>query len=193
VFTGDSPHEIRNWRDADPRIAVGFEGAPGHQAAGLPYGAASARGLYGNSPNANSFPGYPAESYRTWGGFDWMTATVGGLWDSLLAEGKPWWNRRHPGRHPRLPPPDPPRRPPAPPTPAGRRQSPHPLRTPEPAKVLRRPLAPKAVVVERELVARDAAAETELVALALFIALGSPRVQVEKTPKRLLHSLKVGR
>ncbi|MFD1050973.1 hypothetical protein ACFQ1S_38320, partial [Kibdelosporangium lantanae] len=25
------------------------------------------------------------------GGFDWMTATVGGLWDSLLAEGKPWW------------------------------------------------------------------------------------------------------
>lgn len=27
----------------------------------------------------------------TYGGFDWMTATVGGLWDSLLAEGKPWW------------------------------------------------------------------------------------------------------
>jgi len=89
----DSPHEIRGWRDADPRIAVGFEGAPGHQAAGLPagIGGASARGFYGNSPNANSFPGYPAESYRTWGGFDWMTATVGGLWDSLLAEGKPWW------------------------------------------------------------------------------------------------------
>jgi hypothetical protein len=89
----DSPHEIRNWRDADPRIAVGFEGAPGHQAAGLPkgIGAAGARGLYGNAPGANSFPGYPAESYRTWGGFDWMTATVGGLWDSLLAEGKPWW------------------------------------------------------------------------------------------------------
>jgi PHP domain-containing protein len=89
----DSPHEIRNWRDADPRIAVGFEGAPGHQAGGLPaaIGAGGARGLYGNAPNANSFPGYPAESYRTWGGFDWMTATVGGLWDSLLAEGKPWW------------------------------------------------------------------------------------------------------
>lgn len=89
----DSPHEIRNWRDADPRIAIGFEGAPGHQAAGLPkgIGGASARGFYGNTPGANSFPGYPAESYRTWGGFDWMTATVGGLWDSLLAEGKPWW------------------------------------------------------------------------------------------------------
>jgi hypothetical protein len=29
----DSPHEIRAWRDAAPRIAVGMEGAPGHQAA----------------------------------------------------------------------------------------------------------------------------------------------------------------
>ncbi|UIX29975.1 PHP domain-containing protein [Streptomyces sp. GQFP] len=92
----DSPHEIRAWRDASPashQIAVGFEGAPGHQAAGLPapLGPARARGIYDNNPSANSFPGYPLESYRTWGGFDWMTATVGGLWDSLIAEGKPWW------------------------------------------------------------------------------------------------------
>ena len=91
----DSPHEIRGWRDASPsrQIAVGFEGAPGHQAAGLPapLGMARARGIYDNNPTANSFPGYPLESYRTWGGFDWMTATVGGLWDSLIAEGKPWW------------------------------------------------------------------------------------------------------
>ncbi|MFD7402106.1 PHP domain-containing protein [Streptomyces sp. NPDC059866] len=92
----DSPHEIRAWRDATPashQIAVGFEGAPGHQAAGIPapLGMARARGIYDNNPSANSFAGYPLESYRTWGGFDWMTATVGGLWDSLLAEGKPWW------------------------------------------------------------------------------------------------------
>ncbi|MFF3818266.1 PHP domain-containing protein [Streptomyces bluensis] len=92
----DSPHEIRAWRDATPaehQIAVGFEGAPGHQAAGLPapLGPGRARGIYDNNPSASSFPGYPLESYRTWGGFDWMTATVGGLWDSLLAEGKPWW------------------------------------------------------------------------------------------------------
>jgi hypothetical protein len=89
----DSPHEIRGWRDAQPRIAVGMEGAPGHQAGGLPapHGPGSARGLYDNSPSPASFAGYPAESYRTFGGFDWMTATVGGLWDSLLAEGKPWW------------------------------------------------------------------------------------------------------
>ncbi|MDN3256491.1 hypothetical protein J2S54_001448 [Streptomyces sp. DSM 42143] len=93
----DSPHEIRAWRDAtgtgDRQIAVGFEGAPGHQAAGLPkpLGMGRARGIYDGSPGANSFPGYPLESYRTWGGFDWMTATVGGLWDSLIAEGRPWW------------------------------------------------------------------------------------------------------
>jgi hypothetical protein len=92
----DSPHEIRAWRDATDaghQIAVGFEGAPGHQAAGLPapHGPGRPRGYYDNTPGANSFAGYPLESYRTWGGFDWMTATVGGLWDSLLAEGKPWW------------------------------------------------------------------------------------------------------
>jgi len=89
----DSPHEIRAWRDRRPGIALGMEGAPGHQAAGIkqPIGPGSGRGFYDNSPTADSFPAYPAESYRTWGGFDWMTATVGGLWDSLLAEGKPWW------------------------------------------------------------------------------------------------------
>jgi PHP domain len=89
----DSPHEIRGWRDAQPEIALGMEGAPGHQAAGIaaPLGAGSGRGFYDNPPSAASFPGYPLESYRTWGGFDWMTSTVGGLWDSLLAEGKPWW------------------------------------------------------------------------------------------------------
>lgn len=87
----DSPHEIRAWRDADPTVAIGMEGAPGHQAAGIPGGTGRGRGYYESSPGAESFPGYPLESYRTWGGFDWMTATVGGLWDSLLAEGKPWW------------------------------------------------------------------------------------------------------
>ncbi|PZF88592.1 PHP domain-containing protein [Micromonospora deserti] len=89
----DSPHEIRAWRDADPTVAIGMEGAPGHQAAGIPAaeGPGRARGYYDNSPSANSYPGYPLESYRTWGGFDWMTATVGGLWDSLLAEGRAWW------------------------------------------------------------------------------------------------------
>jgi hypothetical protein len=89
----DSPHEIRGWRDRQPSVAIGMEGAPGHQAAGIPapYGPGSGRGFYDNPQSADSFAAYPPESYVTWGGFDWMTATVGGLWDSLLAEGKPWW------------------------------------------------------------------------------------------------------
>ena len=89
----DSPHEIRTWRDAAPGIAVGMEGAPGHQAAGIatPTGPGAGRGFYDNSPTSSSFPAYPLASYRTYGGFDWMTSTVGGLWDSLLSEGKPWW------------------------------------------------------------------------------------------------------
>jgi hypothetical protein len=89
----DSPHEFRQWRDADPSVAIGMEGAPGHQAAGIaaPGGPGSGRGFYAGGPGSGSFPGFPPESYRTWGGFDWFTSTVGGLWDSLLAEGKPWW------------------------------------------------------------------------------------------------------
>lgn len=93
----DSPHEFRGWRDAGPRVAIGMEGAPGHQAAGLMPGGpgGDARGYYDKTPGRDSFPGYNPTAtenpYRTYGGFDWMTAKVGGLWDSLLAEGKPWW------------------------------------------------------------------------------------------------------
>jgi len=90
----DSPHEIRGWRERQPEVALGMEGAPGHQAAGIPtrqLGPGSGRGFYDNAPSSNSFAGYPPESYVTYGGFDWMTSTVGGLWDSLLAEGTPWW------------------------------------------------------------------------------------------------------
>ncbi|MFC9245725.1 histidinol-phosphatase [Streptomyces sp. NPDC057136] len=89
----DSPHELRAWRDAAPEIFIGMEGAPGAQAAAIATnsGAGSVRGEYENAPSAKSWPGYPLESYRTLGGFDWMSATVGGMWDSLLAEGKPFW------------------------------------------------------------------------------------------------------
>ena len=91
----DSPHELRAWRETAPGVAVGMEGAPGHQAAGIPApaGPGGGRGYYDRGPNVDgySFAAYPPESYRTFGGFDWMTATVGGLWDSLLAEGLPFW------------------------------------------------------------------------------------------------------
>ncbi|MFF5965438.1 PHP domain-containing protein [Streptomyces collinus] len=86
----DSPHEMRNWRDAAPEIMIGMEGAPGAQGAAIPgrRGANSIRGEYENKPSAQSWPGYPADAYVTYGGFDWATATVGGLWDSMLAEGR---------------------------------------------------------------------------------------------------------
>jgi hypothetical protein len=89
----DSPHELRGWRDAQPRFFVGMEGAPGHQAAGIPapHGGGRSRGFYDGNHGPEAFAGYPPETYYTWGGFDWMTSTVGGVWDSLLAEGKPWW------------------------------------------------------------------------------------------------------
>lgn len=95
----NSPHELRAWRDADPGVAIGMEGAPGHQAAAIPPdrgGRGRPRGYYDRAPGPDSWAGYApepggVEHYRTHGGFDAMTATVGGLWDSMLAEGRPWW------------------------------------------------------------------------------------------------------
>ncbi|EGX58108.1 hypothetical protein SZN_19330 [Streptomyces zinciresistens K42] len=74
VYGQDTPREFRNGNNAAPDIYVGFEGAPGHQAGPL---VGEARGSYGN--------------YPTHGGFDQMTARVGGLWDALLGEGRRWW------------------------------------------------------------------------------------------------------
>ena len=75
------PAELRAWNKSAPGIAVGMEGSPGHQAGGLnPDGSANpkgARGAYG--------------AYPTLGGFDQMTAVVGGFWDSMLGEGRDWW------------------------------------------------------------------------------------------------------
>ncbi|WP_050346858.1 PHP domain-containing protein [Arsenicicoccus sp. oral taxon 190] len=89
----DSPHELRAWRDAAPDLMIGMEGAPGAQAGawGPNPQPSHQRGEYENAPSPYSWPGFPLEAYRTRGGFDWATAVVGGLWDSLLAEGRPYW------------------------------------------------------------------------------------------------------
>lgn len=75
------PAEFRDWNDAAPDVAIGMEGAPGHQAASLrPDGTLDpkgVRGSYGRAP--------------TMGGFDQMTARLGGFWDSMLGEGRRWW------------------------------------------------------------------------------------------------------
>jgi hypothetical protein len=85
----DAPRELRNNNDLAPQIYRGMEGAPGHQAAALAPngsqkldadgGAVGSRGSYRN-PGAG-----------TLGGFDQMTAIVGGMWDSLLGEGRRFW------------------------------------------------------------------------------------------------------
>jgi len=67
------PAELRAWNDAAPQVLVGMEGAPGHQAA------SAHRGLYRNA------------AAPTFGGFDQMTAEIGGVWDTLLAEGRRFW------------------------------------------------------------------------------------------------------
>ena len=74
-----SPTEYRLWHETAPNVAIGMEGAPGHQAArpkAYLDAAHGARGLYG---------GYP-----TMGGFDQMVATLGGAWDALLGQGLHW-------------------------------------------------------------------------------------------------------
>lgn len=88
-FGSSEPWEIRDNIDTAPEVYRGMEGGPGHQATGLardgsprltPFGEASGgRGGY-NNPGAH-----------TLGGFDQMTAIVGGFWDSLLGEGRRFW------------------------------------------------------------------------------------------------------
>ena len=75
------PAELRAWNDAAPNVAVGFAGAPGHQAVTL-------------APNGDVIPDRPRGAVvgpPTMGGFDPMTSRLGGLWDALLAEGRRWW------------------------------------------------------------------------------------------------------
>jgi hypothetical protein len=72
----DDPAELRAWNDAAPDVAVGMEGSPGHQAAAF---------------GPRQFPRGVYIPYPTLGGFDQMTARLGGFWDSMLAEGRRWW------------------------------------------------------------------------------------------------------
>lgn len=84
-----APTELRAWNDTAPHIAVGMEGAPGHQATGQMrehlapsmyeqyFKGKRPRGAYGR--------------YPTLGGYDQMTARLGGFWDSMLGEGRRWW------------------------------------------------------------------------------------------------------
>ena len=79
VYGRDEPWEMRENNDVAPDVYRGMEGAPGHQAASLNESGSGYRGVY-RTPGA-----------QTLGGFDQMTAIVGGLWDALLGEGRRFW------------------------------------------------------------------------------------------------------
>ncbi|MDC8831909.1 phosphoesterase [Alteromonas gilva] len=80
-YTKVTPRELRDWHDTAPDVAIGMEGAPGHQANAInPDGSIDPAGIRG---------GY--DNYPTMGGFDQMTAHLGGFWDSMLGEGRRWF------------------------------------------------------------------------------------------------------
>lgn len=89
VYGLDEPRELRVRHDAAPEIYRGMEGAPGHQAGGLAYH--GLQKLDKTGAPAGFRGGYANAGAHTLGGFDQMTAVVGGLWDALLGEGRRFW------------------------------------------------------------------------------------------------------
>jgi len=75
TFKAFSPRFMRALQDAAPKIVNGFEGIPGHQFR-------TVRGCYWHENGSDSY------LHRTYGGADYFLAKVGGMWDSLLGEGR---------------------------------------------------------------------------------------------------------
>jgi hypothetical protein len=89
TYGADEPWELRQNNDTAPEVYRGMEGAPGHQAG--PLAADGSTRLDENGMPRGSRGGYGGVDAGTMGGFDRMTAIVGGLWDSLLSEGRRFW------------------------------------------------------------------------------------------------------
>ncbi len=85
---GFNVEHLRNFNNAAPNVAFGFETQPGH-------GASSERGEYRQLRNG----GFPAPQVgnvdsvggTTYGGTGIYGAQVGGVWDALLGEGRNFW------------------------------------------------------------------------------------------------------
>jgi hypothetical protein len=71
---GYDVNDFRDFNDAAPDVAIGFESFPGHQKE-------PGRGGYGS----NAIDG------GTFGGVGAYAAKVGGLWDAMLGEGRHFW------------------------------------------------------------------------------------------------------
>jgi len=81
---GFNVEHLRNFNNAAPAVAFGFETQPGH-------GASANRGEY--RPDRNTIGGVRVDSVggTTWGGTGVYGAQIGGVWDALLGEGRNWW------------------------------------------------------------------------------------------------------
>jgi hypothetical protein len=71
--SGYNVEHFRDFNNAGPHVSFGWEGEPGHQAS-------SNRGGFGSG----AFGG-------TRGGVGYYSATIGNMWDALLAENRNWW------------------------------------------------------------------------------------------------------
>jgi len=76
-----TPKQLRDWQDQAPGVMIGMTAAEGHQAATL-----NADGSAKVDGRRGEYPDFP-----TMGGYDQMTARLGGVWDSLLSEGRRFW------------------------------------------------------------------------------------------------------
>lgn len=85
----NSPRKIRQMFKVAPDVMRGFEGSPGHQAA--PLNGRERCGYNAAFRAGSSYSKYEnmKEVFRTQGGYDWMSARIGGVWDTLLAQGVP--------------------------------------------------------------------------------------------------------
>ncbi|HEX3762123.1 MAG TPA: PKD domain-containing protein [Kofleriaceae bacterium] len=81
---GYNVEHLRDFNNAAPRIAFGFETQPGH-------GASANRGEY--QVKRNNIGGVLTDSVggTTYGGTGVYGAQIGGVWDALLGEGRAWW------------------------------------------------------------------------------------------------------
>ena len=81
---GFNVEHLRNFNNAAPGVAFGFETQPGH-------GASSDRGEY--ATRRNNIGGVNTDSVggTTYGGTGIYGAQVGGVWDALLGEGRNYW------------------------------------------------------------------------------------------------------
>ncbi len=81
---GFNVEHLRNFNNAGPRVAFGFESQPGH-------GASDRRGEYNLRRNAIGNTRFDSVGGTTFGGTGVYAAQVGGVWDALLGEGRNWW------------------------------------------------------------------------------------------------------